>query len=122
MERLGMDLDEVGGGSGPKDPKAQGNNPKESRHLYLQKFIQALVHTSQCRDANCRLTACHKMKRFIAHTRNCKKKTNGGCAVCKQLIALCCYHAKQCNETKCVVPFCTNIKAKVTIIVMQRPF
>jgi len=43
----------------------------------------------------------------------CKRKTNGGCPICKQLIALCCYHAKHCVETKCPVPFCANIKSKL---------
>lgn len=43
----------------------------------------------------------------------CKRKTNGGCPICKQLIALCCYHAKHCTETKCPVPFCSNIKHKL---------
>ena len=49
----------------------------------------------------------------MAHTRCCRRKTNGGCPVCKQLIALCCYHAKHCVETKCPVPFCVTIKQKL---------
>jgi len=53
------------------------------------------------------------MKRVMAHTRSCRRKTNGGCPVCKQLIALCCYHAKHCLETKCPVPFCITIKQKL---------
>lgn len=53
------------------------------------------------------------MKRVMAHTRSCRRKTNGGCPVCKQLIALCCYHAKHCQETKCPVPFCVTIKQKL---------
>lgn len=53
------------------------------------------------------------MKRVVTHTRSCKRKTNGGCPICKQLIALCCYHAKHCNEIKCPVPFCLNIRQKL---------
>lgn len=71
------------------------------------------MHACQCRDANCRLPSCQKMKRVVMHTKNCKRKTNGGCPICKQLIALCCYHAKHCQETKCLVPFCSNIKHKI---------
>ncbi len=37
------------------------------------------------------------MKRVVSHTKACKRKTNGGCPICKQLIALCCYHAKLCQ-------------------------
>lgn len=80
---------------------------------YFQRCIQSLVHACQCRDANCRLPSCQKMKRVVNHTKICKRKTNGGCPICKQLIALCCYHAKHCQETKCPVPFCSNIKYKL---------
>jgi len=136
MEKLGFDLDD---GSSPADAKQ--TNPQviyqlilqiyycynkfiifiyflffviqEARKLSIQRCIQSLVHACQCRDANCRLPSCCKMKRVVMHTKNCKRKTNGGCPICKQLIALCCYHAKHCQETKCLVPFCSNIKHKI---------
>lgn len=107
MEKLGFDLD--GGSSGGDKPQ----NPQESRRASIQRCIQSLVHACQCRDANCRQPSCQKMKRVVAHTKTCKRKTNGGCPICKQLIALCCYHAKHCQEAKCPVPFCLNIKHKL---------
>ncbi|KAJ8981154.1 hypothetical protein NQ317_013819 [Molorchus minor] len=107
MEKLGLGLDD---GSSPSESKA---NPGEARKLSIQRCIQSLVHACQCRDANCRLPSCQKMKRVVQHTKVCKRKTNGGCPICKQLIALCCYHAKHCQETKCPVPFCSNIKYKL---------
>ena len=91
MEKLGFDLD-GGGGETPAT-----SNPQEARKLSIQRCIQSLVHACQCRDANCRLPSCHKMKRVVSHTKQCKRKTNGGCPICKQLIALCCYHAKLCQ-------------------------
>lgn len=87
-----------------------------------------MYHACQCRDANCRRPSCIKMKRVVSHTKACKRKNaqlaqlqgsgngsgNGApCPICKQLIALCCYHAKHCEETKCPVPYCVNIKAKL---------
>ncbi|XP_074650502.1 histone lysine acetyltransferase CREBBP-like [Tubulanus polymorphus] len=107
MEKLGFDLDD---GSADGQEK---QNPQESRRLSIQRCIQSLVHACQCRDANCRLPSCQKMKRVVSHTKSCKRKTNGGCPICKQLIALCCYHAKHCQEAKCPVPFCLNIKHKL---------
>ncbi|CAG9863013.1 unnamed protein product [Phyllotreta striolata] len=106
MEKLGLDIDD---GSSP-DTKA---NPGDARKLSIQRCIHSLVHACQCRDANCRLPSCQKMKRVTNHTKVCKRKTNGGCPICKQLIALCCYHAKHCPENKCPVPFCSNIKHKL---------
>lgn len=107
MERIGLDLDDVV--PVPNDPQ----NPAEARRLSIQRCIHSLVHACQCRDANCRLASCQKMKRVMAHTRSCRRKTNGGCPVCKQLIALCCYHAKHCHEARCPVPFCVTIKQKL---------
>ena len=91
MEKLGFDLDGGGGEA------TNATNPQEARKLSIQRCIQSLVHACQCRDANCRLPSCHKMKRVVSHTKQCKRKTNGGCPICKQLIALCCYHAKLCQ-------------------------
>uniref|UniRef100_A0A1Y1MJM8 histone acetyltransferase n=1 Tax=Photinus pyralis TaxID=7054 RepID=A0A1Y1MJM8_PHOPY len=108
MEKLGLDIDD---GSSPSDHKKA--NPQEAKKLSIQRCIQSLVHACQCRDANCRLPSCQKMKRVVTHTKVCKRKTNGGCPICKQLIALCCYHAKYCQETKCPVPFCSNIKHRL---------
>uniref|UniRef100_A0A3Q3Q8H8 histone acetyltransferase n=1 Tax=Monopterus albus TaxID=43700 RepID=A0A3Q3Q8H8_MONAL len=103
---LGIDDDNSQGGEASK-------SPQESRRLSIQRCIQSLVHACQCRNANCSLPSCQKMKRVVQHTKGCKRKTNGGCPVCKQLIALCCYHAKHCQENKCPVPFCLNIKHKL---------
>ena len=94
MEKLGFDLGDPGGDS------PATSNPQEARKLSIQRCIQSLVHACQCRDANCRLPSCHKMKRVVSHTKQCKRKTNGGCPICKQLIALCCYHAKLCQVRK----------------------
>lgn len=108
MEKLGLDIDV---GASPGDMKQA--NPQEARKLSIQRCIQSLVHACQCRDANCRLPSCQKMKRVVTHTKICRRKTKGDCPICKQLIALCCYHAKHCQETKCSVPFCSSIKQKL---------
>lgn len=107
MEKLGLDLDE----ESPNDMKQ--TNPQEARKQSIQRCIQSLVHACRCMDQTCRQPSCLKMKRVVAHTKICKRKTNGGCPICKQLIALCCYHAKHCTEVKCLVPFCPNIKHKL---------
>ncbi|XP_051573028.1 CREB-binding protein-like isoform X2 [Myxocyprinus asiaticus] len=109
MVKWGLGLDDDSNNPGGEANKS----PQESRRLSIQRCIQSLVHACQCRNANCSLPSCQKMKRVVQHTKGCKRKTNGGCPVCKQLIALCCYHAKHCQENKCPVPFCLNIKQKL---------
>ncbi|KAL8591058.1 hypothetical protein ACOMHN_037291 [Nucella lapillus] len=106
MEKLGLGIDDNIGSE-------KTENPIEARRKSMQRCIQSLVHACQCRDANCRLQSCQKMKRVTQHTRGCKRKNNGGCPICKQYIALCCYHAKHCNENKCVVPYCQQLKFKL---------
>ncbi|XP_023685712.2 histone acetyltransferase p300-like isoform X2 [Paramormyrops kingsleyae] len=109
MEKLGLGLDDESN----SQAAAATQSPGDSRRLSIQRCIQSLVHACQCRNANCSLPSCQKMKRVVQHTKGCKRKTNGGCPICKQLIALCCYHAKHCQENKCPVPFCLNIKQKL---------
>nr|XP_048690961.1 histone acetyltransferase p300 isoform X8 [Caretta caretta] len=109
MEKLGLGLDDESN----NQQTATTQSPGDSRHLSIQRCIQSLVHACQCRNANCSLPSCQKMKRVVQHTKGCKRKINGGCPICKQLIALCCYHAKHCQENKCPVPFCLNIKHKL---------
>ncbi|NP_001191640.1 CREB-binding protein [Aplysia californica] len=106
MTKLGLGLDDIA--SSDKE-----ENPQESRRKSIQRCISSLVHACQCRNANCRMNACHKMKRVVGHTMSCRRKTNNGCPICKQLIALCCYHAKHCVENKCQVPFCAQLKQKL---------
>lgn len=66
MDKLGLDLDD--GSSSSPDNKS---NPQEARKISIQRCIQSLVHACQCRDANCRVPSCHKMKRVVAHAKVC---------------------------------------------------
>jgi len=119
MDRLGFDLEDgTGSISGPTegvadDQKAAGLSAQEARRRSIQTCLQSLVHACHCRDANCRLITCQKMKRLIQHSNACRRKNTGVCPVCKQLIALCCYHAKTCDMPKCPVPYCCAIKEKL---------
>lgn len=121
---LGEDNDSVASMSGSNDMDGTANSdttsPAEFRRLTIQRCIQSLVHACQCKDANCRSQSCHRMKRVVSHAKSCKKKSaqqlsnqTANCTICKQLIALCCFHAKHCNEQKCPVPYCFNFKNKL---------
>lgn len=108
MEKLGLGLDD----SGVSGEDHQLQSAEEARRLSMQRCLQALVHACQCRDANCRLQSCQKMKRIVLHTKSCKRKNNG-CSACRQLFGLCCHHAKACQEARCLVPFCGSIRQKL---------
>ena len=117
MEKLGLGLDDESN----NQQAAATQSPGDSRRLSIQRCIQSLVHACQCRNANCSLPSCQKMKRVVQHTKGCKRKTNGGCPICKQLIALCCYHAKHCQENNCSLAFCLNIKQNLPTAAAPAP-
>ena len=61
------------------------------------RCIENLEHACSCKATACSLSICEKMRRVVGHYRVCKQKDSGSCGVCKQLLALCCYHAKLCQ-------------------------
>ncbi|XP_030060502.1 histone acetyltransferase p300-like [Microcaecilia unicolor] len=107
MEKLGLGLDD---GSNNQQAAAT-QSPGDSRRLSIRRCIQSLVHACRCSNANCSLPSCLKIKRVVQHTKCCKRMAS--CNTCKQFITLCCYHARHCQENKCPVLFCLNIKQKL---------
>ena len=91
------------------DAKANQKTPKPHIEMYLNTFMHA-VH---CRNANCTFVKCIQFKRVVQHSRQCQKYKNSQCDFCRQLLALCIYHAKSCKDDHCQVPFCSSIKLKL---------
>ena len=74
--------------------------------------MSVLEHAAQCKDNKCREKGCHKTKRVINHSKQCKRKADAGCPRCKKLIKSAISHANLCTTVKCPVPYCANIKYK----------
>ena len=109
MEKLGLGLEFES-----ESESQQPQNPHDARKQSIQKCNQSLVHAYQCRDISCKLQSCIKMKRLIQHTHSkCRQRNNGNCSICKQFVALCLYHARNCKESRCSVLLCRNIKQKL---------
>lgn len=91
------------------DNKANDSSAN-ARNESVNRCVNSLIHSCQCRDANCRRPTCQKMKKVVQHTKVCKKRQQTNCPVCKQMIALCCYHAKHCTSQLCpVIIFFINL-------------
>lgn len=86
---------------------------QEERKSSIKRCIQSLVHAFQCKEGNCEVANCRRMKRVAQHIRTCRRRITGGCPICKQLVALCCHHARHCQEANCPVPICSGIKQKL---------
>lgn len=80
----------------------------------METVLAAMVHASSCIDAVCPTDHCSKMKRVIAHVKNCPK---GGhtqaCPVCKQFVTVAFQHARTCQAKMCSVPFCLLLRQRM---------
>ncbi|KAG5832615.1 hypothetical protein ANANG_G00292980 [Anguilla anguilla] len=65
MVKWGLGIDDDSNSQGAEASKS----PQESRRLSIQRCIQSLVHACQCRNANCSLASCQKMKRQCSTPR-----------------------------------------------------
>ncbi|GAA31548.2 E1A/CREB-binding protein [Clonorchis sinensis] len=113
MVKYGLGIDEDSGTNEESTDRPSGANSTADRRSSIERCIKSLLHACQCRDANCRMQTCTQMKRVLCHTRNCVKKSTNSCLLCRQLLSLLWHHARCCDESKCPVPFCLNIKYRV---------
>ncbi|KAM7538202.1 hypothetical protein Aperf_G00000064900 [Anoplocephala perfoliata] len=112
MEQYGLGIEEEGsntnGDSGADRPAGTAE-----RKPNILACIAALIHANMCRDANCRNTSCIQMKKVLSHLRSCPKRSSGTCPLCRQLISMCCMHAKSCTKEQCQVPLCPQLKDRL---------
>lgn len=86
------------------------NEAQETRLLRIKRCIESLDHAIRCEIQGCDQPSCAKIKHVLAHQKVCNRNINDECQICKQFYALCCCHAKDCNDDKCAIPFCSKIK------------
>lgn len=89
------------------------SSDSDTQKRSISSIIEDVQHACECKVEQCNRKNCKKMKDVVAHSSICKKKSTGECSTCKQFIALCCYHAKQCFEVKCQMPNCQRIKDQI---------
>lgn len=109
MELFGLGIEEEGS-SNNGDISGERPSGMVKNKASFEPCIRALVHACQCKDANCRIITCMQMKRVLGHARHCPKRTNGTCQLCRQLLSICCFHAKSCVDDLCQVPLCPQLK------------
>ena len=105
------------------DPQDSENSEQKSKNeelkhkLLVERFTQSLVHAYQCSDNNCCRPNCEEQKQCLSHFKSCKQRSH--CTHCKKLTEPCQYHAKYCQEAKCLVPLCHIYKQKLHVGQMQ---
>jgi len=96
-----------------------GKNSVSLKRNEIEKCITLLKHAMQCKKSDCDKKSCAKMKKLSIHIKRCRKENHTetsieSCQLCKQFIALCCYHAKRCDQQSCSIPYCGIIKKRVS--------
>ncbi|GIY04474.1 hypothetical protein CDAR_252781 [Caerostris darwini] len=88
-----------------------------SRSLQTMHCVLSLEHASRCRDDNCGFNDCSFSKELVAHARNCQMIYSVGCEIkthaceiCRRLVALSFFHAKSCEDSECLLPFCCTMR------------
>lgn len=109
MEKIGLDLDE----DSLNKLNSKQRNAQDAQKQLIQRCIQSLRHASDCKEEQCRQPSCMPFKKVMHHMDNCKQKSTGKCSLCKKIITLCSYHAKECNETECPIRYCSAIKNRL---------
>ena len=90
---------------------APGSSQDDIRRMQRAMLMKAFVHACNCIDPICADPQCGKMKQYVIHTRSCPSRGQSSCHMCKQVVYLCCYHAKSCTLGRdCRVPYCNNIR------------
>ena len=93
--------------SSSKDSELQRQATQSSYELKLQRVNLWLSHSYKCRQFFCK---CQKLKRLLAHGKNCKIRLKGRCPICNQLMALFRYHSKHCQNEHCTISWCEKMK------------
>ena len=83
-------------------------------HLSLLKRDENyFIHAWNCKDFNCNMEGCSKMKQLILHSYECKIH---GCRICKSTLILCYYHVWVCkNDSICSLPFCSVLWQQMSL-------
>ncbi|CAB3360887.1 Hypothetical predicted protein [Cloeon dipterum] len=104
-----------GQGVGKQEEESMGSTPKienlptsnekmmkmRQRLAFIQSINLALEHAPQCKDQECKLIYCSKMKKMMIHYAM-KCKSNCGCLICSCFLKLCSVHRIMCQRAnKC---------------------
>jgi hypothetical protein len=119
IENQNIEIDSQENSSIRSEPvSVSSHTNQETSEKTVEKYLTSYIHALSCVDTKCTHEKCLQFKRAIQHSKTCLKYQQ--CKFCYQLIALSCYHSKQCNDKNCSVPFCISIKIKLNSILEMK--
>lgn len=102
----------------PNNDNISNSGEDKTNENRIDNYLNSYIHALTCADTKCEHEKCVQFKRAIQHSKQCQKYQK--CNFCYQLIALSCYHSKQCSDKNCLVPFCISIKMKLSSIIEMK--
>lgn len=89
------------------------STPESINKHHFDTYLNWFIHSIYCRSNNCTFNNCMQFKRILQHSKTCQKIKTNQCDLCRQIITLCIYHAKNCSDDTCHLPLCNSIKRKL---------
>ena len=77
------------------DQDESNNQDQEPHKPQLDLYLNTFMHAVHCHNADCSYPKCLQFKRVITHSKNCIKYKYSQCDFCRQLLALCIFHANK---------------------------
>merc|ERR1711862_580985 len=96
-----------------KDDDKNNSDKDAVRDKKIELLRRFFEHAVTCESASCPSKQCKKMKKLISHSQRCQIKKEGGCNRCTAVWYLSKYHAQDCNNANCSVPFCISSRQSI---------
>ncbi|XP_024640764.1 histone acetyltransferase HAC12 [Medicago truncatula] len=96
-------------------PVCQSGNQESNEEMKV-KLLNILKHASQCRATKsepCSHPNCSQIKKLFSHASKCEIRVNGGCQHCKKIWFILTAHSRNCKDSECRIPRCSDLKKHV---------
>ena len=93
------------------------HNPRD-KEQQIKAHLQVVAHAASCKG--CASTNCDRMKQLFKHIHSCDVTYKRGCKLCTRMFMLLTKHARDCDEDKCPIPFCSRIKDRTRLLLKQQ--
>lgn len=77
------------------------------KNLILDNYLK---HASLCKDSNCRVKTCKRMKQCFEHVQECPTIRSEFCDTCATFLSDVTHHTKICRVEACPVFLCERLK------------
>ncbi|KAF0990936.1 hypothetical protein HZS_1386, partial [Henneguya salminicola] len=97
----------------PLLPSEKNVNISQNTRNSIESFLSGVRHAVTCYSNECAVENCYKVKLFMHHFQRCNIANKNSCPTCRQMYIIYNYHATNCTDENCVMPFCSRLKVMI---------